>query len=83
MWISNERKGQMGNEWMVTASEVPCERCVSPNGESPAEPPDVKRVTEPTDQSMDLGQRRVEWETELGRENLVATSLEVCQGTRI
>ena len=71
---------------MVTASEVSCERCVSPNGESPAEPPDVTRVTEPTDQSMDLGHRRVEWETreiELGRENLVATSLEVCQGTRI
>ena len=67
----------MRNEWMVTASEVSCERCVSPNGESPAEPPDVTRVTEPTGQSMDLGHCGVEWETheiEIGRKELVVTS---------
>ena len=77
MWISNERNDQMGKEWMVTGSEVSCEWCVSPNGESPAESPDVKRVTEPTGQRMDLGHRGVEWETreiELGREKFVATS---------
>ena len=48
-------------------------------------PPDVVRVTEPTGQIVDRRHRRMERETgkiDMGWENGVVASMEVCQDTR-